>query len=128
MKRFFVALFAIGVLFSACSKKSDGEKIDVSVIDNMTTIKFERDVIDFKNVEEGEKVSGSFKFTNTGSGHLPPVPFRALHKGGYKKRHPRGCLFYYNYSAVDFALTVWHSLTSIHISANAETKSDLCVK
>ncbi|MEE0894789.1 MAG: DUF1573 domain-containing protein [Bacteroidales bacterium] len=70
MKSFFVALFAIGVLFSACSKTSDGEKIDVSVIDNMTTIKFERDVIDFKNVEEGEKVSGSFKFTNTGDHNL----------------------------------------------------------
>ncbi|MCI6801660.1 MAG: DUF1573 domain-containing protein [Bacteroidales bacterium] len=36
----------------------------------MTSIKFERDVIDFKRVEAGERVSGSFKFTNTGNSPL----------------------------------------------------------
>lgn len=70
MKRSLMLLFAASILLVSCSGKTDEGKIDVSVIDNLTTIKFERDVIDFKNVEEGERVSGSFKFTNTGKHNL----------------------------------------------------------
>ncbi len=70
MKRSLMLLFAASILLISCSGKTDEGKIDVSVIDNLTTIKFERDVIDFKNVEEGERVSGSFKFTNTGKYNL----------------------------------------------------------
>lgn len=70
MKRSLMLLFAASILLISCSGKTDEGKIDVSVIDNLTTIKFERDVIDFKNVEEGERVSGSFKFTNTGKHNL----------------------------------------------------------
>ncbi len=70
MKRnIFLAIVSMVLLFS-CSEKKDSENIDVSVIDNMTTIKFERDVIDFRSVEEGERVTGSFKFTNTGDCNL----------------------------------------------------------
>lgn len=70
MKRSLMLLFAASILLISCSGRTDEGKIDVSVIDNLTTIKFERDVIDFKNVEEGERVSGSFKFTNTGKHNL----------------------------------------------------------
>lgn len=58
------------VLLAACGGKTDKKDIDISVIDNQTTIRFEKDVIDFKRVEAGEKVSGSFKFTNTGKSSL----------------------------------------------------------
>lgn len=67
---FGVLLICCGILFSSCGNKKSENDIDVSVIDKMTSIKFERDVIDFKRVEAGERVSGSFKFTNTGNSPL----------------------------------------------------------
>lgn len=57
-------LLNIFFIFS-CSKK-DEKRIDSSVIENMTEIKFERTVLDFKSVESGEVVQGSFVFTNEG--------------------------------------------------------------
>jgi hypothetical protein len=53
-------------LLTSCSKADGEKKIDSSVIDNMTEMKFERTVLDFKQVEAGEVVQGSFTFTNTG--------------------------------------------------------------
>ena len=57
-------LLNVFFIFS-CSKK-DEKRIDSSVIENMTEIKFERTVLDFKSVESGEVVQGSFVFTNEG--------------------------------------------------------------
>ena len=50
----------------SCSKTDNNKNIDSSVIENMTEIKFERTVLDFKLVEAGEVVQGSFIFTNEG--------------------------------------------------------------
>lgn len=50
----------------SCSKTDSNKNIDSSVIENMTEIKFERTVLDFKLVEAGEVVQGSFIFTNEG--------------------------------------------------------------
>ena len=47
-------------------QKKMKKRIDSSVIENMTEIKFERTVLDFKSVESGEVVQGSFVFTNEG--------------------------------------------------------------
>lgn len=68
MKRsFFVLSLVLSVfLFSSCSKTEGGKSIDSSVVENMTTIKFEKKELDFKYVEEGEVVQGSFVFTNDG--------------------------------------------------------------
>lgn len=68
-KKIFLCVVSLALLAS-CGGKSDKKDIDISVIDNQTTIRFEKDVIDFKRVEAGEKVSGSFKFTNTGKSGL----------------------------------------------------------
>lgn len=66
-KRLLPILLLLNVFFFASCSKTDGEKkIDTSVIENMTEIKFERTVLDFKLVEAGEVVQGSFVFTNEG--------------------------------------------------------------
>ena len=66
-KRILSILLLLSVgLFISCSKTEEEKKIDSSVIENMTEIKFERTVLDFKLVEVGEVVQGSFIFTNEG--------------------------------------------------------------
>lgn len=66
-KRILSILLLLSVgLFIGCSKTEGEKKIDSSVIENMTEIKFERTVLDFKLVEVGEVVQGSFIFTNEG--------------------------------------------------------------
>ncbi len=69
MRKILLCLLGIALL-GACSSEKKSDQIDASVVDNMTSIKFEKDVIDFKRVEAGERVSGSFKFTNTGNSNL----------------------------------------------------------
>lgn len=59
-------LLLLNVFFIFSCSKKDEKKIDSSVIENMTEIKFERTVLDFKSVESGEVVQGSFVFTNEG--------------------------------------------------------------
>lgn len=70
MKKFnLIALFFLSLtLFSmvSCKKSSDEKQIDASVVENMTEIKFEKTVLDFKLVDAGEVVQGSFMFTNDG--------------------------------------------------------------
>ncbi|MGP1514956.1 MAG: DUF1573 domain-containing protein [Bacteroidales bacterium] len=65
-------ILTIGTLLllnSGCSKtKSDD--INISVIENQATIRFENDILDFHTINEGEKVTGSFKFRNTGKNDL----------------------------------------------------------
>ncbi|MBR5253656.1 MAG: DUF1573 domain-containing protein [Bacteroidales bacterium] len=67
MKRYLLVLFLSNVLlFASCKGSSEEKQIDVSVVDNMTEIKFEKKELDFKLVEAGEVVQGSFIFTNEG--------------------------------------------------------------
>lgn len=69
MRNIICCLFAL-VVFAGCGQKKDSGNIDASVVENTTRIKFERDVIDFKRVQAGERVTGSFRFTNAGSNDL----------------------------------------------------------
>ena len=59
-------LLLLNVFFIFSCSKKDEKRIDSSVIENMTEIKSERTVLDFKSVESGEVVQGSFVFTNEG--------------------------------------------------------------
>ncbi len=59
-------LLLLNVFFIFSCSKKDEKRIDSSVIENMTEIKFERTILDFKSVESGEVVQGSFVFTNEG--------------------------------------------------------------
>jgi hypothetical protein len=65
-KSFLIVLLVNFVFLSSCSKSEGEQKIDSSVIENMTIIKFEKKELDFHLVEEGEVVQGSFVFTNEG--------------------------------------------------------------
>ena len=65
-RRFLPLLLSSLILFVSCSKTEDKKTIDVSVIENMTVIKFDKKELDFKYVEAGEVVQGSFVFTNEG--------------------------------------------------------------
>ena len=63
-----IAVCLTGMLYG-CSKKSSDE-IDISVVSNQAVIKFENDILDFHTLTAGEKVTGSFKFKNTGKNDL----------------------------------------------------------
>jgi hypothetical protein len=65
-RRFLPLLLSSLILFVSCSKTEDKKTIDASVIENMTVIKFDKKELDFKYVEAGEVVQGSFVFTNEG--------------------------------------------------------------
>lgn len=65
-KKILPILLLLNVFFIFSCSKKDEKRIDSSVIENMTKIKFERTVLDFKSVESGEVVQGSFVFTNEG--------------------------------------------------------------
>lgn len=65
-KSFLIVLLVNFVFLSSCSKSEGEQRIDSSVIENMTIIKFEKKELDFHLVEEGEVVQGSFVFTNEG--------------------------------------------------------------
>lgn len=67
-KILFVLLISI-IVFSCNSGNNKGD-ININVVENMAGIKFDNDVIDFKTLNSGEKVTGSFKFTNTGDHDL----------------------------------------------------------
>ncbi len=71
MRRLVIILFftMVGVSFLSCTKKNK-EDIPLSVVENKAVIKFENDVLDFHTINDGEKVTGSFKFKNTGKHDL----------------------------------------------------------
>ncbi|MBP3254073.1 MAG: DUF1573 domain-containing protein [Bacteroidales bacterium] len=72
MKRsVYTLLFAVSAVlfFTSCSKKA-ADDLDVSLIGKSAVIKFDNDVLDFHTINEGEKVTGSFKFKNTGKNDL----------------------------------------------------------
>ncbi len=72
MRRVFGALFLLSILFattlSSCDKETKG--IDTRLIENLTEIKFEREIIDLGKLSDGEKVTCSFKFRNSGQNDL----------------------------------------------------------
>lgn len=59
---------AFVVTLSSCSKNN--KEITSSLIENGTSIKFEKDFIDFGKLTDGEVVTCSFKFKNTGKNDL----------------------------------------------------------
>ncbi|MBR1774106.1 MAG: DUF1573 domain-containing protein [Bacteroidales bacterium] len=65
-KAIIISAFALfGVVFSSCNNKNS-EDINLNVVENQAAIKFDNDVLDFHTINDGEKVTGSFKFKNTG--------------------------------------------------------------
>lgn len=71
----------ISVIFFACSEAKDNNTIDSDVVSNTASaegktnsetpeIKFEEEVYDFGKMTQGEKVSHSFYFKNTGEKNL----------------------------------------------------------
>ncbi len=79
MKKFLFVIF-LSLVLASCHEKKD--KISPDLIDipesanssnskgNMPVMTFEKDVHDFGRLSEGEKISYSFKFTNTGKSDL----------------------------------------------------------
>ncbi|MDR0789972.1 MAG: DUF1573 domain-containing protein [Bacteroidales bacterium] len=65
MKRIVYLMLATSLVFVACKKEAKSD-IDASIVENSAAIKFERDAIDFKDLTNGELVTGSFKFSNVG--------------------------------------------------------------
>lgn len=49
---------------------ADGEKVSTELIENQTTITFDRDTHNFGDIKQGDKVKTQFNFTNTGTHDL----------------------------------------------------------
>lgn len=83
MKKYFLFLLAAGLMLGACNTASD-EKVSDEAISNplsaenegkvdaksLPAISFDKDLHDFGSIREGEKVTYSFRFKNTGKGDL----------------------------------------------------------
>jgi hypothetical protein len=84
MKKLVLLLFSI-VILTSCGNKKGNEEVSVNDIhnpasadaalseklsENMPVITFEKMTHDFGKVMQGEKLSYSFKFTNTGKSNL----------------------------------------------------------
>jgi hypothetical protein len=65
-------IFCLFILLVSCKSNTNGKATSVrdKVFAGPAQIKFETDMHDFGEVTEGEKVSFSFRFTNTGKGPL----------------------------------------------------------
>ena len=65
-------IFCFFILLVSCKSNTNGKATSVrdKVFAGPAQIKFETDMHDFGEVTEGEKVSFSFRFTNTGKGPL----------------------------------------------------------
>ncbi|MDY0054084.1 MAG: DUF1573 domain-containing protein [Bacteroidales bacterium] len=63
-----VLLASIGLVVTSCKKED--KKINANLIENTTIIKFEREIVDFGKLNDGEKVTCSFKFKNAGKSDL----------------------------------------------------------
>lgn len=82
MKYFLFVLGAFGILFfSQCDFIFKNKKMNTGTINNNATpggnatgempdMKFDEEDHDFGNIEQGEKIDFSFKFTNTGKADL----------------------------------------------------------
>lgn len=63
----FTVVLSVALVIS-CNKKNN--EISTDLIENSTSIKFEKDLIDFGTLNSGEVVTSSFKFKNTGKNDL----------------------------------------------------------
>jgi len=84
MKMKFLSIGIAALLLMGCGEKQSGETIDSAVISNpisadsaeevdpdkLPKMTFEKDFHDFGKIAAGEKVTYSFKFTNTGKSDL----------------------------------------------------------
>ena len=64
-----LSIVVLSFMLASCSNK-DKDNIDISVVENQAAIKFENDILNFHSINEGEKVTGSFKFKNVGDHDL----------------------------------------------------------
>ena len=67
-KILIISLIIISIL--ACTRGKNKDDININVVENQAAIKFDKDIIDFKQLNAGEKVTGSFKFKNIGDHDL----------------------------------------------------------
>ncbi|MFA7081429.1 MAG: DUF1573 domain-containing protein [Bacteroidales bacterium] len=63
-----VLIISVSLSLGSCSKKEN--KISAGLIENSTSISFEKDFIDLGKLTSGEIVTCSFKFKNTGKHDL----------------------------------------------------------
>ena len=68
MKTLFLSLLAAGMLLSACNQSNGTAANETTTADaaNAPVMKFEKDTHDFGKINQGDKVTYDFKFTNTG--------------------------------------------------------------
>jgi hypothetical protein len=83
MKKYVLLMMLAGVTITACNSASD-DKVSEEAISNplsaenegqldakkLPAIAFDKDLHDFGTIKEGEKVTYSFRFKNTGKGDL----------------------------------------------------------
>jgi len=65
MKR-LLCFSIIILLICSCGKQNGDSDVDNSIVENSAEIKFEREAIDFHDLNNGEIITGSFKFKNVG--------------------------------------------------------------
>lgn len=71
MKNIFINILLVSILtLSLYSCKKEESKINAGLIENTTSIKFEKELIDFGRLTDGERVTCSFKFVNSGKSDL----------------------------------------------------------
>ena len=80
MKKVILSIAVMGILFSSCEEESkalstgivtnDATAEEGAASEAMPKIKFEKDLYDFGEISQGEKVSFSYSFTNTGDADL----------------------------------------------------------
>lgn len=71
MKNIFINILLVSIItLSLSSCKKNESKINADLIENTTLIKFEKELIDFGRLTDGERVTCSFKFVNSGKNDL----------------------------------------------------------
>lgn len=71
MKNIFINILLVSIItLSLSSCKKNESKINADLIENTTLIKFEKELIDFGRLTDGERVTCSFKFVNSGKSDL----------------------------------------------------------
>ena len=73
MKKYFAALLVVaGLITSACQQNNSNKGLSTDLVKDgkKAAIKFTEDSYDFGTITEGEVVSHTFEFTNTGEGDL----------------------------------------------------------